>query len=246
MSTKRKVRNMRNEYIYSFVWNLLAIFSVLFIGELIFPSAGPIGSRTMLTLYIVDGGLTLLFMHWMEKYTTTISGVYEKSVISVLSNLYTFFVMILINIFFFTSLTKFIIDIVSMGGKIIALISTDFILDKIRSNKNIYVTPKLLIIGTSAKNFDRMKRIKYGVLKNYDSWYESIEGMTISEVQEFVDKKFPEYNAVCVLDGVPEKEYSIAVKKTMELNMDLFVVPKMIDVGITNSRIYVCKSVSIL
>ena len=237
MSINRKVRNMRNEYIYSFVWNLLAVFTVLIIGDLIFPNVGPIGSRTMLTLHIVDGVLTMLFMYWMEKYTTTISGVYEKSVISVLSNLYTFFVMILVNLFFFTSLAKFVIDIASMVGKIVALIAVDFIFDKIRNNKNIYKTPRLLIIGTSAKNFDRMKRIKYGVLKNYDSWYESIEGMTISEVQEFVDKQLPEYDAICVLDGVPEKEYSVVVTKTMELNMDLFVVPKMIDVGITNSRI---------
>ena len=237
MSVNRKVRNMRNEYVYSFVWNLLAIFTVLFIGEIIFPNVGPIGGRTMLTLYIIDGGFTLLFMYWMEKYTTIISGVYEKSVISVLANLYTFCIMILINLIFFTSLTKFVIDIVFMGGKIIALIAVDFILDKIRNNKNIYKTPKLLIIGTSAKNFDRMKRIKYGVLKNYDSWYESIEGMTASEVEEFVNNKFPEYDAICILDGVPEKEYSIAVKKTMELNIDLFVVPKMIDVGITNARI---------
>lgn len=237
MSKNKKVRNMRNEYRHLFAWDFLVVFIVLLLGEVIFPKVGPIGDRSMLTLYIIDGGLTLLFMYWMEKYTVTISGVYEKGVISVLSNIYTFVVMSLINVIFFTSLSKFFVDISVAIDKIVALLIIDFVIDKIRNNKRLYKNPRLLIIGASSKNFNRMKRIKYGVLKNYDSWYESIEGMSTSEVKEFVDEQFIKYNAICVLDGVSEDEYSIAVKKTMELNIDLFVVPKLIDVGKTNARI---------
>jgi exopolysaccharide biosynthesis polyprenyl glycosylphosphotransferase len=191
----------------------------------------------MLALYIIDGGLTLLFMCLMEKYAITISGLYEKTVINILSNIYTFVIMSLVNLIFFTSMGKFIVDVLIFVTKIIVLFIIDFVLEKIRNNPKYSTNPKLLIIGADSKNFNRMKRIKYGVLKNYESWYESIEGMSTEDVKKFADEKFVDYDAICLLDGIHEEEYSIAVKKTMELNIDLFVVPKLIDVGKTNAKI---------
>ncbi len=237
MKKNLKVRNMRNEYRYSFLWDMLMIFMVLLGGELLLPQAGPIGARTMIVLYLIDGGLTLFFMYLMEKYAVTISGVYEKTVISILSNIYTLFIMAFINLIFFTSLDKLTADAFLALGKVIAVFFVDVILEKIRTNPKFRSTPKLLIIDASSKNFNRMKRIKYGVLKNYESWYESIEGMTTEEVKAFIDEQFVKYDAICVLDGLSEEHYSLAVKKTMELNTDLFVVPKLIDVGKTNAKI---------
>ncbi|MBQ2890784.1 MAG: exopolysaccharide biosynthesis polyprenyl glycosylphosphotransferase [Clostridia bacterium] len=237
MSKNVKVRNMRNEYRYSFMWDLLVLSMVLLLGEFLLPKSGPIGTRSMLTLYVIDGGLTLFFMYIMEKYSITISGLYEKAVINILSNIYTLVIISFINLIFFTSLNKFVIDVYLAVGKVVALFVTDFILEKIRNNPKIRSNPKLLILGSSSKNFNRMKRIKYGVLKNYESWYESIEGMSLEEVEAFVDEQFVKYDAICVLDGLSEEEYSIAVKKTMELNIDLFVVPKLIDVGKTNAKL---------
>lgn len=237
MSKNIKVRNMRNEYRYSFVWDFIVLLGVLLLGEFFLPASGPIGIRSMIVLYAIDGGLTLLFMYLMEKYVVAISGLYEKTVINILSNIYTFFIVSFINLIFFTSMDKFMADAVIAVGKIVALFITDFVLEKIRNNHKFRANPKLLIVGASSKNFNRMKRIKYGVLKNYESWYESIEGMSIEEVQTFVDEQFAKYDAICVLDGLTEDEYSIAVKKTMELNIDLYVVPKLIDVGKTNAKI---------
>ena len=237
MSKNIKVRNMRNEYRYSFVWDFIVLFAVLLLGEICLPMSGPIGIRSMVVLYAIDGGMTLLFMYLMEKYAVAISGLYEKTVINILSNIYTFFVVSFINLVFFTSMDKFIADAIISVGKVVALFITDFVLEKIRNNPKFRTKPKLLILGASSKNFNRMKRIKYGVLKNYESWYESIEKMSTNEVQAFVDEQFAKYDAICVLDGLSEEEYSIAVKKTMELNIDLYVVPKLIDVGKTNAQI---------
>ena len=237
MSKNIKVRNMRNEYRYSFVWDFIVLLAVLLLGDFFLPMSGPIGIRSMIVLYAIDGGLTLLFMYLMEKYAVAISGLYEKTVINILSNIYTFFIISFINLIFFASMDKFIADAVIAVGKVVALFIADFILEKIRNNPKLRTKPKLLILGASSKNFNRMKRIKYGVLKNYESWYESIEEMSTEEVQAFVDEQFAKYDAICVLDGIPEDEYSIAVKKTMELNIDLFVIPKLIDVGKTNAKI---------
>ena len=66
MSGNVKVRNMRNEYLYSFMWDFITIFVILLIGELLLPMTGPIGGRTMLVLYAIDLGVTMYLMYLME------------------------------------------------------------------------------------------------------------------------------------------------------------------------------------
>ena len=237
MSKKVKVRNMRSECKYSFMWDFFVLIMVLLLGEVFFPVSGPIGFRSLIVLYAIDGCLTLFFLYIMEKYAVTVSDLYEKTVINILTNIYTFVIVSFINLIFFNSMDKFVADGVIAIAKVVALFVMDFILEKVRNNPRLRSNPKLLILGASSKNFNRMKRIKYGVLKNYESWYESIEGLSAEEVQAFVDEQFVNYDAICVLDGLSEKEYSITVKKTMELNIDLFVVPNLIDVGKTNAKI---------
>lgn len=237
MSTKIKVRNMRIEYRYSFLWNLLIVFLVLAANNFILPFSGVIGNRTMTSMYILDGAATLFLMYWLEKYTVTISGLYENNVITVLANFYCFIAVSFINLVFFRSAEKFFMDLCIMAEKIIAMFITDYLLYKARNNPKRYKKPRLLILDSLNKNFYRMKRIKYGVLKNYDSWYENIGGLSIDEVRQFIDEEFKKYDAICVLDGLNADEYAAAVQKTMDLNIDLFVVPKIIDVGKTNARI---------
>ena len=68
MSNNQRVRNMRNEYKYSFLWNLAVLALITLTAYFIFPQTGPIGNRTMLLLFAFDSVVTILFMYWMEKY----------------------------------------------------------------------------------------------------------------------------------------------------------------------------------
>lgn len=233
MSKNKRVRNIRNEYRYSFLWNLAVLAIITIAAYFIFPQTGPIGNRTMLLLYVIDISVTLLFMYWMEKYNVSITGLYESTVITVLSCLYTFCILTLANIIFFTSKTRLIIDACFMSAKIVMIFLNDLLLLVIR---NYAQKPKLLVIGAFSKDFNRMKRIKYGVSKNYDSWYENIEAMTPEETKAFIRDEFVKYDAICVLDNMSEEIYSEAVHRTTELNKDLFIVPKLIEVGKTNAR----------
>ena len=237
MSKDIKVRNIRHEYLHSFMWNLIVVVISLVAADVLLHQTGPIGNRTMMAIYGADGVVTLLFMYWMEKYSVTVSGLYESTVINVLSNIYTFIIISFVNLVFFFSKEKLIMDAILALSKIVGIYLSDLILYAIRNNPKLRRKPKMLIIGATAKNFYRMKRIKYGVLTNYDSWYESIEGMNYEEVKAFIEEKFPQYEAICVLDGINEEEYALAVGKATEQNKDLFIVPKMIDVGKTNARL---------
>lgn len=232
-----KVRNMRNEYRYSFLWNFAVLVLITMAEYLIMPEKGAIGNRTMLMLYVVDSVVTLLFMYWMEKYNITISGLYESTLITILSSLYTFCILTLINLIFFTSADKFIADICFAVAKVLCIFVIDALLYAIRNCSKFFKKPKLLVVGTFSKDFNRMKRIKYGVLKNYDSWYEDVESKSVEETMEFIHNEFGKYDAICILEDLPEEIYSQAVSKTMELNKDLFIVPKLIDVGKTNARL---------
>lgn len=236
MSNNQRVRNMRNECKYSFLWNLAVLALITLTAYFIFPQTGPIGNRTMLLLFAFDSVVTILFMYWMEKYNITITGLYESTVITVLSGLYTFCILTLINLIFFTSVNKLFVDICFMVAKIVIIFINDLLLSTIRGCEKFFKKPKLLVIGTFSKDFNRMKRIKYGVLKNYDSWYENIEAMTAEEATAFIRNEFTKYDAICILDDLSEEAYSEAVSVTMELNKDLFIVPKLIDVGKTNAR----------
>jgi len=237
MSNYPKKRNMRNEYRFSFLWNLIALFSVATGGFLLMPESGPIGVRSMLVLYIIDAFVMLTFMCLMEKYTITISGLYEKTVITVLSGILTLVVMCAINLFLFTNFEKFVADIIICIAKMAIIFIADFCMDRILGNEKLYQKAKLLILSDVKKNFMRMKRIRYGVLKNYDSWYESVDEMKTEELRSFVLENFPKYDAICLLDGFDEEDYHFAVSQATELNRDLFIVPQMIDVGKTNARL---------
>ena len=152
MSKNTKVRNMRNEYLYSFIWNLTVLVLITLAAYYIFPQTGPVGTRIMLSLYVVDATLTVLFMYWMEKYSITITGLYESTVITVLSNLYSFCILTLTNLIFFTSADKLIADVCFMVAKIVLIFLNDLLLSAIRNNKKFFKKPKLLVIGTFSKD----------------------------------------------------------------------------------------------
>lgn len=236
MKNKQKVRSLRNEHRYALLLNFLIISVILAATYYILPISGPIGTRSMAALYIIDGIITLAFMYLLEKYTITATSLYEQVLITALSCIYTFIAVSMINLIFFTSQTKLIVDFIVMIAKITGIFITDLLLNHIFNNSKLYQKPKLLIIDSMAENFARMKKIKYGVMKNYDSWYENTEALNADEFNQFAEEQFPNYDAVCILDGLSDLKYHSAVNIAMKLNKDLFIVPRLVDVGKTNAR----------
>lgn len=236
MERLRKVRNFRSEHRYAFIADAAAVFLVLLIANIFLPESGPIGRRSMSTLYAADGILSLAFMNVLEKYAVNSDDMYEQTVIVSLSEIYTFALMSGFNFVFFGSVEKLKVDAFLGIGKIAVLLGTDFLLMKIFKNPKYYQKPKLLIIYSRQDNFTRTKRIKYGVTDKYDSWYENVGGMSDEEFFDFANEKFPMYDAICILDGLKDIRYAEAVSVAMRENLELYIVPKLIDVGKTNAR----------
>ena len=230
-----KTRNMRTEGKYSLLVNGAVLLITAALSWLVVPGHGPIGMRSMIFLNLIDVCGMMCFMWSLEKYSALISGLYEKTVSTVLSAIYMFAIMCIINLVLFGDGLRLAYDAVFSLVNTLCVFGVDSLFDHI--SKACYRQPKLLIIDTDQANFRRMKRIKYGVLQKYDSWYENIENKTPEEFSRFVDERFPLFDAVCVLNGFSAEAYRTAVNTALKLNMDLFIVPEMVDVGKTNAKI---------
>ncbi len=232
-----KVRNPRNECRYELFCNAVVLLAVLVLAFIIRSDSASIGSRAVALLYIADCGGMMIFMYLLEKYMLVVSGLYEKFVMTALAAVYTFFIMGIVNLIFFMSLDQFLADLVLLFVKVAAVFASDVLMMRHFDDETRYKKPSLLIIDSGEKNFPRMKKIKYGVLNNYDAWYEDVADMTSEELNRFIKDSFPLFDAICIFTDLPDKDNDAAVAAATELNKDLFIVPKIIDAGRTNARI---------
>ena len=246
MSSKIKTRNLKSEsrhLIYMNVIICLAISVGLWIAAVegflpvSFKDINQFGLKNILFLNVFFAGVVVFFMYFLEKYSVVISGLYEKILINFLSILYTFVILSFINLIIFRSLGRLAIDGVLSGSIFVIMSIADAINQKITHNPKRFKRPKLLILASDEKNFFRMKRVKYGTLDAYDSWYENIDSLSSEELVAFIDNNLDNYDALCILDGLNEFEYNTAVKSAVEKNKDLYIVPNMIDVGKTNASL---------
>ena len=230
-----KVNDIRSQGKHNCLLNGAVLLVIAVAAWLMFPAHGPIGTRNMLVLNLVYGVGTLWFMWALEKYAAMITGLYEKIVSSTLAAVYMLAVMVLLNLSLFGDWFRLVHDAVLTLVSIGCLAGEDVLLEQY--NAGHFRLPRLLIIDYGSHNFWRMKRIKYGVLKQYDAWYEDVGSSDPDSFQSFVDRTFPKFDAICVLNGFPLEEYHIAVSRATELNKELFIVPEMIDAGKTNAKI---------
>ncbi len=97
---------MRAEGRRSLLLNASVLAAAAFAAWAVLPECGPIGVRNMIFLNMVYVCGMLCFMHWLEKYSDLISGLYEKTVSTALSSIYMFAVTALINLLMFGSAVR--------------------------------------------------------------------------------------------------------------------------------------------
>lgn len=236
MKVDLKVRDLKAENRHSLILNIFLLVVTAFMLWIFIPGYNTVGTKNELILNMLFALGITCFSVALEKYSVIISGTSEKIVINVLSALYMLICMIVLDILFFNYRDKYISDIVFAAMSVIVLSIADYLHEKASCNPKKFRKPRLLIIASSDKAFMRMKRIKYGALSAYDSWYENLAGMEYDNFRAFIKERFAEFDAICIFDGLSELEYNAAVKTAMNLKKDLFIVPDIIDVGKTNAK----------
>ncbi len=224
---EKKMRNLQNEVRYSFFVDFAILFVTALFYALTGDSISKVGDRNVVAFGLLYALVVISLMYFFEKYTVAISGNHEKAVIAILSSLYAFVLFALVDLVLFASMELFIRLCIASTVSALLLVFGNIIQGKYFLSPKRYRKPRLLIIDSNDRNFHRMKRIKYGVVQNYDAWYERIETHEDGYMEKFVEDRFPKFDSVCILDGLNDHEYETAIKKAMELNKEIFVAPKL-------------------
>lgn len=235
MDQNIKKRVFRNENRLNVFINVIIL---LLIGTIMFallPGIAFVGRKMALAVAVLQGGMVLGFMHVLEKYSIMVSGRSEKVLINILSCIYSLVIMVLALLLLFRG-KGMLCSCVAAVVQLAALTAADIAMEVYFTNSRKYRKPSLLILGADEINFSRMKRIKYGVVAKFDSWYESIRVAKEKSSEEFAEW-VSRFDAVCLLDHLDTADYTRFVNAVMEQNKDLFIVPDMINVGMTNSQL---------
>ena len=208
---------------------LCALFAVLYLyafGE----GIGSVGYKNFFILGAMQLVGVMIFMAALEEYSSVLSGFREQCVIFVLSSLYSWILVSFINLVLFRSAALLGAATIFAAAGTVLLALFNYVRNRLHRNEKKYPKQRLLIVETHEKNLMRMKRIKYGTLRRYDSWYEFVDTDSLSEVQAFIDSRFACFDVICLLDEIGGAAYDLLLESAMRMDKAIYVVPKMTDI----------------
>ena len=138
-----KVRNLNSENSRSVILNLFLLIVIAIGLWFIVPTYFLIGDRNEIVLNMLFAAGIICFEVALEKYSVTITGMQEKFIINVLSVLYTFVCMCIVNLILFNVGEQYISDMIYALLAVVALTASDYILNKIFTNPKKYRKPRL-------------------------------------------------------------------------------------------------------
>ncbi len=232
-----KKRNLRSEKKWMTVFDFITILITTVLLSLVMVNFKNIGIKSFVASTALFAVGVFAFICLLDEYKIYVTELYEKTVIFVLSSIYTYIVIALIDIFVLDAARMVLIHLAYPVAVVFVLIAENLLINKIFSNPKIFEKPKLLILETDVNNFKRLKRMKYGSLKYYDSWYEILDPNNSASIDLLIQSKLDGFDAVCLLDKIDDDVYNRVVKAVTERNIDLYITPKLNEVAKSNSQL---------
>ncbi len=233
---KRKL-NLRSEKKWMMFFDFFTVAGVNAVLSILLANEISVGIRAYAASAVLFAVCVFSFMIALDEYKIYVSQMYEKTVIFILSSLYSYVIVALSDLILLRNSRMAVIHIIYAVVMVIALFVENFCAEKISRNPKFFEKPKLLIIETDEDNIKRMKRMKYGSLKYYDSWYETLDPDNEESVKELIEEKVVHFDAICLLDRVKDSLYNKVVRAAIENNKDLYIAPKLNDIGRNNSKL---------
>lgn len=187
--------------------------------------------RYLIVLSLTFTVVVIVFMTALEEYKPTFTPLQERRVIIVLSVLYTYVLFSLIDLIFYRSLAMFIGLSILFVADILLMVLANIILYQSLSDPKKYRKLRLLLIADKNGDLHRLKRMKYGTLSRYDTWYEPIDSTDPKEVEQLWLTHFENYDAVCVYDNIKDDVYDAIVNHAMLCNKAVYIVPRLVDIN---------------
>lgn len=232
-----KKRNLRSEKKWMAVFDLITILITTALLNLVMVNFNTVGMKPFIASagFFVAGVFVCICL--LDEYKIYVTELYEKSVIFILSSIYVYILIALDDIIVLRAIHMALVHLAYPIAVTIALVLENLLVNKVLNDSKLFAKPKLLILETDIDNSKRLKRMKYGSLKYYDSWYEILDPNNTEVVDQLINKRLDEFDAVCLFDKVDDEIYNRVIIAAIERNMELFITPKLIEIGKSNSQI---------
>ena len=177
------------------------------------------------------------FLYVFEEYTHILISRQEKKVTFILSGIYTGIIWIAAGLLVYRNTQMLLFQLVTVVVTVILLEFYNLMLRDWLRKGTKKEKPRLLVLESTTDDTSRLRRIKYGAQLGFDSWYEQIDTNDLSIIQQYINVKFKEYDAICILDNVSDDAYRLFCDAAYQMGKELYIVPKLSAVNYKTSKL---------
>lgn len=177
------------------------------------------------------------FLYVFEEYTHILISRQEKKVTFILSGIYTGIIWIAAGLIVYRDTQMLLFQLVTVAVTVILLEFYNLMIRDWLRKGTKKEKPRLLVLESTTDDTSRLRRIKYGAQLGFDSWYEQIDTNDLSIIQQYINVKFKEYDAICILDNVSDDAYRLFCDAAYQMGKELYIVPKLSTVNYKTSKL---------
>lgn len=179
----------------------------------------------------------MMFLYVFEEYTHILISQQEKKVTFLLSGVYTGIIWMALDAVIYRGSKMVVFQIVTVVLSILLLEVFNLAIYPWLKQLSKREKPRLLVLESTSDDTSRLRRIKYGALLGFDSWYDQIDTNDLSVIERYIHEKFETYDAVCILDNVSNEAYKLFCDAAYKLGKELYIVPKLSTVNYKTSKL---------
>lgn len=195
----------------------------------------PLLSTTEKACALMSCLLGIFFFWCFEMYSVVLLKPGPTVVTSILSAIYTFVCVCLILLVFRRTVDYLLL--LSAGNALGYLLLCIWRIALYHYHKNHPHRQKMLMIEKLKDDNSRVRRMKYACMSRFDAWYEQVDVENKECVEQFIEKFFPNFDVICLMETVPFDIRNMFMEAGLRMNKDFYVVPMMYEMNFARVKL---------
>lgn len=177
-----------------------------------------------------------LFFFWcFEMYSVVLLKPSPTIVTAILSAIYTFVCVALVFLLFTRKVDH--LAFLAVGNLLSYFLLCIWRIALYHYHKHHPHRQKMLMIERLKDDNSRVRRMKYACMSRFDAWYEQVDVENRECVQAFIEKFFPEFDVICLMETVPFDIRNMFMEAGIRMNKDFYVVPMMYEMNFAKVKL---------
>lgn len=177
-----------------------------------------------------------VFFFWcFEMYSVVLLKPSPTIVTGILSAIYTFVCTCLVLVLFTRQADHLLF--LAVGNVLGYVLLTAWRIVLYYYHKNRTHRQKMLMIEKVKDDNSRVRRMKYACMSRFDAWYEQVDVEDKACVEAFIEKFFPEFDVICLMETVPFDVRNMFMEAGLRMNKDFYVVPMMYEMNFAKVKL---------